>query len=68
MPCDPTVSISSNEWGVKDNVIEISASLASDSEIDFAIDQLKSDIELVRKKAKRVLKSQREKIQLAIGK
>lgn len=68
MPCDPTVSISLNEWGVKDNVIEISASLASDSEIDFAIDQLKSDIELVRKKAKRVLKSQREKIQLAIGK
>ena len=67
LPCDPTVTISLNQWGMKDDIVTISATLASDSEIDFAIDQLRNDIESVRKEAKRVLKSQRARIQSSIG-
>ncbi len=63
LPCDPTVSIALKQWGTsKDGNIIISASLATDSEIDYAVDQLKKDLELARKNAKRILKSQREKI------
>lgn len=61
-PCDPTVTIALNQWGKINDVVTISATLASDSEIDFAIDQLKKDLESARKEAKRVLKAQRKKI------
>ncbi len=67
LPFDPIVTIALNQWGTKDGIVTISASLASDSEIDFAIDQLKNDLESARKEAKRVLKNQREKVRLAIG-
>jgi hypothetical protein len=67
-PCDPTVSIMLDQYGKNDRIIEISASLASDSEIDFAIDQLKNDLESTRRKAKQVLKAQRSKIKSAVGK
>ena len=63
MPCDPTVTIVLNEYGTKaDGSVVISSSLASDSEIDFAINRLQEDIELVRKGAKKTLKSQRDRI------
>ena len=67
LPCDPTVTIALNQWGTNDGVVTISASLASDTEIDFAIDQLKKDLESASKEAKRVLKSQREKIRSSFG-
>ena len=62
LPCDPTITIVLKQWGFDDDVVKISATLAADSEIDFAIDRLKNNLELVRKEAKRVLKRQREKI------
>ena len=68
LPFDPTVTVALNQWGTNHGVVTISASLASDTEIDFAIDQLKKDLESARKEAKRVLKSQREKIRSPIGK
>ena len=67
LPCDPTVTIALNQWGTNDGVVTISESLASDTEIDFAIDQLKKNLESARKEAKRVLKSQREKIRSSFG-
>jgi hypothetical protein len=67
LPCDPTVTVILNQCGMNEGITTISASLASDTEIDFAIDQLKRDLESARKVAKRILKDQREKIRLAIG-
>lgn len=66
LPCDPTVILALNEWGMKDDVVTIFGTLASDAEIDFAVDQLKKHLELARKEAKRVLKFQREKIKSSI--
>lgn len=68
LPGNPTVIIALNEWATEDSIVTISESLASDSEIDFRVDQLKNDLEMVRKEAKRILKSQIEKIQTSIGK
>ena len=66
-PCDPTVTIALNQWGTtSDGVITISGTLASDTEIDFTINQLKNDLEAVGKDAKRILKSQRAKIRSSI--
>jgi hypothetical protein len=62
-PCDPTITFVLNEVGTRiDGLITISSSLASDSEIDFAADQLLKDIESARKHAKKILKAQKEKI------
>ena len=68
LPHDPAVSIVLNEWSTINGLITISMSLASDTEIDFAIDQLKADLEVARKKAKSRIKYQREKIRNSIGK
>lgn len=67
LPYDPTVTIALSQWGTSDGVVTISESLASDTEIDFAIDQLKLDLESVRKEAKQVLQSQRAIICSSIG-
>lgn len=67
LPCDPTVTIALNQWGTNDGIVTISASLATNTEIDFAIDQLKKDLESARNEAKRVLKVQRDKIRLSTG-
>lgn len=62
-PCDPIVNVVLNEWGTKaDGRISISASLSTDSEIDYTIDRLQKNLESTRKNAKRVLKVHREKI------
>lgn len=62
LPCDPHVILALSQWGTKDNIIIIPGTHASDSEVDFAIDRLKNDLETVRKEAKRILKSQRDKM------
>lgn len=62
LPYDPTVTIILKEWGTNNGMITVSMSLASDTEIDFAIDLLKKDLETTRNDAKRQLKSQREKL------
>ena len=64
LPRDPTVSLILKEgyFSNTDGDICVSATLASDYEIDYAVDQLQKNLESVRKEAKRVLKTQRDKI------
>lgn len=64
VPCDPTVALKLNGpvFTASDDSIMISALLAMDSEIDFAVEQLQKDLETARKEAKRILKTQQEKI------
>jgi hypothetical protein len=62
LPCDPVMYISLNSSGTKDGNVIITGSLASEGEIDYAINKLKGDLELARKEAKRKLKAQRTKI------
>ena len=69
LPGDPTVSIILNESGTSDDgVISISVTLVTDSEIDYAINELQKNLESVRKEAKRVLKLQKEKIRASFDK
>lgn len=68
MPYDLAINIVLNGWGsVGEDLVSISALLATDTEIDFAVDQLSKDLEFVRKEAKRVLKAQKEKIRRSIA-
>jgi len=68
LPGDPTVSIVLNEYATYEGgVISISATLATDSEIDYAIDGLQKSLESARKEAKRVLKAQKEKIRASFN-
>ncbi len=67
LPCDPTITVVLKEWSMIDAFVTVSASLASDSEIDSAIDRLMKDLESTRSEAKRVLKAQQEKIRQSIG-
>ncbi|MDT7848121.1 hypothetical protein Q9292_00760 [Methylophilus sp. VKM B-3414] len=62
LPGDPTVSIVLNEYVTYEEGIIISATLATDSEIDYAIDGLQKSLESARKEAKRMLKAQKDKI------
>jgi len=62
LPCDPVMYISLNSNGTKDGNIIVTGSLASEGEIDYAVDKLKDDLEAARKEAKRKLKTQRAKI------
>ena len=59
---DPWVSICLNSCGHDDGNVPISSTLINESEIYYAIDRLKNDLESVRKEAKRVLKSQQKKM------
>lgn len=63
-PCDPTVALKLKGpvFIDGDGSIMISALLATDSEIDFAVEQLQKNLEAARKEAKRILKVQQEKI------
>lgn len=68
LPADPTVTIVFNEiFTNEEGRITISATLAADCEIDHAIDAVQKDLESVRKEAKRVLKTQNEKIRCGVG-
>lgn len=64
VPNDPTVSIILAEGYFSNSAGEIciSTTLTSDSEIDYAVDQLLENLEAVRKEAKQVLKVQRNKM------
>jgi hypothetical protein len=66
LPSDPRVILTLGQWGIRDESVIFSGSLGSDSEIDFAIEKLKQDIEAVRKSAKRTLKLPREKFVLQL--
>lgn len=66
-PADAIVFVSLNEWTTSGEVITISSSLATESEIDFAVDRLKEDLETARRNAKRILNAQREKIRSTKG-
>lgn len=67
LPADAVVFVALNEWSTNEDIVTLSASLASDTEIDFAIDRLKEDLEKVRREAKRTLNTQREKIRSSKG-
>jgi hypothetical protein len=63
LPMNPFVRVILNEaLHCINGTIGISATLATDNEIDFEIDKLHKNLELVRKEAKLVLKKQRDKI------
>ncbi len=69
LPCDTHVTLVVNELNPEnDGRIRMTPNLATDSEIDYEIDQMKKDLESVRKEAKRVLKAQREKIRSSFEK
>lgn len=69
LPADPVVVVVLSEWHtMPEGQIAISATLATDTEIDFAIDRLAKDLESVRQEAKRVLARQTEKIHNSIPK
>jgi hypothetical protein len=62
-PChDPLIYICLNSTRIVDGYTVVTGSLASDGEIDFAIDKLKEDLEKVRKEAKRKRKTLRNKM------
>ena len=69
LPVDPFVNIILNEYGKQDDgLISVTANLATDSEIDYAVDRLRDHLEKARGEAKRVLKAQREKILASLDK
>ncbi|MBV1790797.1 hypothetical protein KQ940_22270 [Marinobacterium sp. D7] len=47
---------------IRDGLISISAQLANDDEVDYAIDELIKDLESVRKKAKDNIRKTNERI------
>lgn len=66
---DPVVTIVLNEiFANARGRITISQELTSDSEIDYACDYLRNDIEAVRKEAKRVLRKAKEAIRASYTK
>ncbi|EXI86903.1 MAG: hypothetical protein AW11_02896 [Candidatus Accumulibacter regalis] len=67
LPGDPIISIVLNEiWTNNEGRIAVTATLANDSEIDYAIDKLQKDLESVRKESKHVLKTQNEKMRVSL--
>ena len=69
MPCDTHVTLVVNELNPEDDGrIRLTPSLATESEIDYEIDAMQRDLESLRKKAKRVLKAQRDKIRASFAK
>lgn len=63
LPLDPTVNIVLNEiFKTNEGDICLTSSLATDDEIDFAIKELKRNLDSVAKQAKQTLKKQCEKI------
>lgn len=68
LPVDPVVHIVVAQPQIHgDGEIVLTASLASDQEIDFAVNEMQKDLEEVRREAKRTLDKQREKILTAIS-
>lgn len=66
---DTHITIVVNELNAEDDGrIRMTPKLATDSEIDYEIDQMKRDLESVRKEAKSVLKTQRDKIRASFDK
>lgn len=62
MPLPPFVSISVGTHSESDGQIFLSPELMSDGEIDYAVDQLKSELEEFRKAAKKELRTLKTKM------
>jgi len=63
LPFNQMVSIILNSYStIEDRTIAITSQLASDTEVDYAIDQLIKDLEIVRKKAKEKINKNNERI------
>lgn len=63
LPMDPVIQIIAN--GIqkrKDGSVLITQSLVCDSEIDYVIDELHKELELIRSEAKRTIKKQKQKM------
>jgi hypothetical protein len=62
-PMDPTVEIVVHGAQKReDGRVSLTATLASDEEIDYTVDELRQSLESARREAKRTLKKQRDKI------
>lgn len=62
-PVDPFITLALNEvLGQVDGFPKLTATLATAPEIDFEVDQMQRDLEVVRGEAKRVLREQQLKI------
>lgn len=62
------VSIILNSYATLNNgSVAITARLASDQEVDYAVDQLIKDLKVARKKAKEKIKKTNERIQSSLS-
>lgn len=62
LPLNPSILIVINEYSTDMGSISASLPLNTESEIDYAINELQKSLEAIRKKAKRMLNSENEKI------
>jgi hypothetical protein len=69
LPCDPCVNICLTSCTKNvDSPILLSPDLMGDQEVDESVDYLIKQLEAARKKAKRILKKQEEKLLLELDK
>ena len=66
LPGNEMVNITLDEYSTDGGVISLTAQLATDGEIDYAVDQIIKDLEKTRKKAKEKLRKNNEKIELSL--
>lgn len=67
LPGNTFVKLVLNEnLGIESGFQAITTSLASDEEIDYAVDQLQRDLEFARNQAKRTLRRQQMKINASL--
>jgi hypothetical protein len=67
LPANQMVNIVVNSFStLRDGSIAITADLAADQEVDYAVDQLIKDLGVVRKKAKEKIKKTNEKIRASL--
>lgn len=68
LPRGQMVNVVLNSYGtLNDGSVAITAELASDQEVDYAIDQLIKDLEVARKKAKEKIKKTNERIRSSLS-
>jgi hypothetical protein len=68
LPGNQMVNIVLNSYGtLNDGSLALTAQLASDQEVDYAVDQLIKDLEVARKKAKEKIKNTNERIRSSLS-
>lgn len=68
LPGNQMVNIVLSSYGTLNNgLVAVTAQLASEQEVDYAVDQLIKDLEIARKKAKEKIKKTNEKIRSSLS-